>query len=115
VSYKWHAGKTDDDFDTPLGLNISSQLGDLAHALKLDLPYGDVPHDLFLSRYPYGHPRSIVTVFAEKVLPSVVHDHKRQGPRIIIGNSGSLRFDVVGVYRTLTDPLTTVQGPVRPQ
>lgn len=96
VTYKWHANKTDEDFDTPLGLNITSALGQLARELRIDTPFGTAPHDLFLTRHPYGHPRSVLTVFAEKVLPAVVRDEYRDGPRVIIGNAGSLRFDVVG-------------------
>lgn len=97
VTYKWHTGTTDDDFDTQLGLNISQSLDNLAHELKITRPFGVVPHDYFLHRHPYGHPRSVLTVFAEKVIPEVVCDRERHGhPRVVIGNAGSLRFDVVG-------------------
>jgi hypothetical protein len=110
VSYKWHTGTTDKNFHTGLGRNISGALTELSHALKLDRAYGKVPHDYFLSRHPYGHPRSILTVFAEKVLPEAVHDKKRKGPRVIIGNAGSLRFDVV--RRITKGPLKTSVSPL---
>ena len=34
-------------------------------------------------------------MFAEKVLPTAVVDKKRKGERVIIGNAGSVRFDLV--------------------
>lgn len=105
-TYQFHTGTTDYDFDTPLGLNISMALDNLATVLKLKKPFGTVPHDLFLARHPYGHPRSILTVFAEKVIPEVLHDDKRHGPRIVIGNAGSLRFDVFAGTFDRNDELT---------
>lgn len=95
VSYMWHTGTTHKNFDTHLGRNISDALANLFDELNLSKVFGDAPHDYFLTRHPYGHPRSIITVFEREVLPKALEDEKRQGhPRIIIGNAGSLRFDV---------------------
>lgn len=94
VSYQYHTGTDKDTFYTPLGRNISSALAQLAQDLKIDIPFGTVPHDYFLSRHPYGHPRSVLTLLADKILPEVLEDENRTGPRIIIGNAGTLRFDV---------------------
>ena len=65
--------------------------------LNISEPLGRAPHDLFLSRYPYGDERSVLTEWMGKVIPTTVRDPKRKGPRVFIAQSGSLRFNVVGV------------------
>lgn len=80
----------------PLGEEITTNLLYLAASLNVSTPLGTAPHDFFLSRYPQGHPNSVITEFAEKVLPAVVVDPGRRGTKkVIIGNTGTLRFDVV--------------------
>ncbi|CAK9780497.1 unnamed protein product [Cutaneotrichosporon oleaginosum] len=107
VSYRWHTGTTERSFNTALGLNISEALFTLASDLKLSRVYGDVPHDYFLTRHPYGHPRSIITVFERQILPEALEDEKRRDyPRIVIGNAGSLRFDVFKGTFDKNDELT---------
>ncbi|KAL7422991.1 hypothetical protein Q5752_002289 [Cryptotrichosporon argae] len=105
-TYKFHTNKTHDEFTTPLGWNITTSLLRLASELDISTPLGKVPHDLFLSRHPYGHPRSITTEFAEKVLPLAVVDEARKGDRVIIGNAGSLRFDIFQGRFDRNDELT---------
>lgn len=78
-----------------LGKDISTDLLALASHLNISASLGEAPQDYYLGRYPYGHQNSALTLFAEKILPAVVVDEKRKGKRVIIGNSGSLRFDVV--------------------
>jgi len=79
-------------------LNITTSLLRLASSLNISNPLGKSPHDYFLSRHEIGHPRHIVTLFGEDVLPSVLLDKERIGPRLIIANTGSLRFDLVSCY-----------------
>lgn len=95
VSYRWHTKKTEKNFDTQVGLQIFQGLEELAQELNLSSPIGTAPHNYFLDRHPYGHPRSVLTLFQDHVLPETVKDKHRDGPRIIIGNAGSLRFDLV--------------------
>ncbi|GMK53759.1 hypothetical protein CspeluHIS016_0103450 [Cutaneotrichosporon spelunceum] len=107
VTYRWHTGTTQRNFDTDLGRNISDALATLADKLKLSRVYGDVPHDYFLLRHPYGHPRSVITVFERDVIPQALQDEKRGAiPRIVIGNAGSLRFDVFKGSFDKNDELT---------
>lgn len=94
VSYRWHTGKTEKTFDTHGGLQISKGLEDLAQELNLSTTFGTAPHNYFLNRHPYGHPRSVLTLFQDHILPTTVKDKHRDGPRLIIGNAGSLRFDL---------------------
>ncbi len=98
-SYMFHSGHDAKTFDTPLGLNITASLLHLSSELNISLSLGRAPHDLFLSRYPYGHPRSILTEWTERVIPTTVRDPARIGPGLFITQAGSLRFDVVRSYK----------------
>ncbi|CAD6582218.1 MAG: hypothetical protein TREMPRED_003238 [Tremellales sp. Tagirdzhanova-0007] len=93
-SYIFHSRRHEDNFNTPLGVNITWALLSLASKLDISKPLGRAPHDLFLSRYAYGHPRSILTEWTQKVIPTTVQDPARQGARLLIAQAGSLRFDV---------------------
>lgn len=106
VTYKWHTGTNDTTFDTPMGRDISGSLGDLAYELHISESFGTVPHDLFLSRHPYNHPRSVISFFQDKVLPRALQDPIRKGPRLVVGNAGSLRFDVFKGTFDKNDELT---------
>lgn len=120
--YKYHSETTDHTFDTvgfplhtpiygrrkiklniqPLGLNITTSLLRLASSLNISKSLGKSPHDYFLSRHEIGHPRHIVSLFGSDVLPSVLLDKGRIGPRLIIANTGTLRFDLVSFWDLLT-------------
>jgi hypothetical protein len=77
----------------------------LALQLNISTPLGYAPKDLYLARYPYGHPQSALTHFAEHVLPKTLVDKERKGEkRVVIGNAGSLRFDLVRVAYQLDYP-----------
>lgn len=78
-----------------LGHEITTSLLRLASSLDISTPLGKAPHDLFLSRYPVGHPRHVATEFGDKVLPRVLVDKERAGERLFIANTGTLRFDLV--------------------
>jgi hypothetical protein len=80
----------------PLGSSITTNLLYLAASLNVSTPLGKAPHDFFLSRYPQGHAKHVITEFGDKVLPAVVIDEARKGQKkLIIGNTGTLRFDLV--------------------
>lgn len=80
----------------PIGRNITLELLRLSSELNISRPLGVAPKDLFLARYKYGHPNSVLTEWVKHVLPSTIIDRKRSAVnRTIIVQSGSLRFDVV--------------------
>jgi hypothetical protein len=106
----WHTNKTTDDFDLvsssprfpdatlttqPVGRNITLQLLQLASDLRISEPLGIAPKDLYLARYPYGHSHSILTEWAGNVLPATVYEKGRSETRLIITQTGSIRFDLV--------------------
>nr|XP_018262156.1 vacuolar protein [Kwoniella dejecticola CBS 10117]OBR84314.1 vacuolar protein [Kwoniella dejecticola CBS 10117] len=106
VSYQWHTNTSEKEFDLPIGRNISLALHDLAADLNISTPLGIAPHDYFLSRHPSGHPRSVLTLFSDQVLPRTIVDGERNGTRVIIGNAGSLRFDLFQGRFDRNDELT---------
>ncbi|WRT67957.1 uncharacterized protein IL334_004931 [Kwoniella shivajii] len=106
VSYKWHTNTSDDEFHLPIGQNISTVLRDLSASLNISTPLGIAPHDYFLNRHPYPHPRSVLTHFSDNVLPYTIQDEARNGTRVIIGNAGSLRFDLFAGRFDRNDELT---------
>ncbi|KIR36088.1 vacuolar protein [Cryptococcus deuterogattii CA1014] len=107
-SYKWHTNQTSDTFDTKEGRRISLSLQHLASSLNITESLGVSPHNYYLSRHPWGHPRSVLTLFSDKVLPKTVVDHEggKDQERIIIGNAGSLRFDLFQGVFDRNDELT---------
>jgi len=107
----WHTDTTADDFNLvsrvpgilrdlltlqPIGRNITQQLLKLASDLHISKPLGIAPQDFFLARYPYGHPSSILTEWGSNVLPATVQEEGRPVERLIITQTGSIRFDLVG-------------------
>ncbi|GFZ45016.1 hypothetical protein JCM24511_02742 [Saitozyma sp. JCM 24511] len=94
VAYSYHSNHSH-DFDTPLGQNITASLRNLASSLNISTPLGSAPDDYFLARYPFGHKNSVLTEWANNVLPTTLLDSKRKGPRVVIVNAGSLRADLL--------------------
>ncbi|WVN90586.1 uncharacterized protein L203_105826 [Cryptococcus depauperatus CBS 7841] len=111
VSYQWHTHTTEETFHTNLGRKISTSLSTLTSTLNITSPFGIAPHNYFLKRHPWGHPRSVLTLFSHKVLPNIVEDMDRgkgeKGQeRMIVGNAGSLRFDLFQGPFNKNDELT---------
>jgi len=79
----------------PIGRNITQQLLKLASDLHISKPLGIAPKDLFMARFPYGHPNSILTEWGLNVLPATVQEEGRSENRLIITQTGSIRFDLV--------------------
>lgn len=77
-------------------------------ALKLDHTYGCAPHDYWTNRAPFPSQESIFSWLQEEVLPDMVRDEERGDvPRIILTNTGALRFDIFEGPFT-TDTMYTV-------
>ncbi|WWD18629.1 hypothetical protein CI109_103082 [Kwoniella shandongensis] len=106
TTYKWHTNTSDETFHLPIGKNISLALAELATDLNVSTVLGIAPHDYFLNRHPYGHPRSVLTLFSDKVMPTTIKDKDRHGERIIISMGGSLRFDLFAGTFDRNDELT---------
>jgi hypothetical protein len=94
-SYYHHTGLNASTFHTPLGQNVTEQIHSARKSLNLDHTFGCAPRDLWTNRVPYPDPASIFTWLDSQVVPDQVVDAERGlRPRIIIGNTGAVRFDM---------------------
>ena len=94
-SFHHHTGLNSTTFPTAPGKNISSSIHKARKELKLDVKYGCAPQDYWMARTPYPHKDSIFTWLDSKVVPqTVVNPDRAENPRIIIGNTGAIRFDI---------------------
>lgn len=111
-TYKHHSKRQ--EFDTDLGLNISSALLDLAAEMDIRAPQGQAPHSFYLERYPLGHPSNIQTFAADHVFPETVIDPARKDkPRMVIVNGQTFRFDIYAGPFDRNDELTVCPFPNR--
>ncbi|CBQ68022.1 conserved hypothetical protein [Sporisorium reilianum SRZ2] len=82
---------------TKKGTFIRFIMDAIAEAWSLSRLHGVVPQDYYLDRVPYGDKASLLSLLAERVLPSVVRpaEKSRQHKQsLVLINSGSQRFDV---------------------
>ena len=94
-SFQHHTGLNSTSFPTDHGKNISSMIHRARRELDLDKRFGCAPQDYWMTRTPYPHKDSIFTWLDSQVVPEMVVDPKRADKsRIVIGNTGSMRFDI---------------------
>lgn len=94
-SFYQHTGLNESTFPTPHGLNVSHRIAQDRKALDLDHTFGCAPHTYWTNRAPFPNKYSIFSWLQEKVLPAMVRDEERSGvPRLVLTNSGALRFDI---------------------
>ena len=96
-SYFHHTGLNASTFPTPHGLNVSSQIRSAREKLKLDHSYGCAPQTFWTNRAPFPSDSSIFTLLKDRVFPDVVsQDDRAKVPRIVLTNTGAIRFDIFG-------------------
>ena len=94
-SFHHHTGLNKTTFPTPHGRNVSALISSARKALNLDNQFGCAPTDLWTNRAPYPSNDSIFTWLERRVLPGSILDTKRgERPRIVVANTGALRFDI---------------------
>ncbi|KAI9795624.1 MAG: hypothetical protein M1833_006945 [Piccolia ochrophora] len=94
-SFYHHTGLNDSTFPTPKGDNISRFISEARDNLELDTLHGCAPQNYWLNRAPYPSNDSILTLTGQQILPTMVVDESRKdSPRMILLNSGAIRFDV---------------------
>ncbi|KAK5939689.1 hypothetical protein PMZ80_008069 [Knufia obscura] len=89
-----HSNTTPSTFPTPLGLNTSRMITHARTALNLDQTFGCAPNTYWMSRTPYPSPTSIFTLLTEHIFPSIINPHRRNATRLILTNTGAIRFDI---------------------
>ena len=94
-SFHQHTSLDEKTFPTEHGSNVSSMIASAREALKLDKTFGCAPRDYWTNRAPYPSKHSIFSWLQEKVLPDTVLDVDRaKVPRIVLINTGAIRFDI---------------------
>jgi hypothetical protein len=94
-SYQHHSKKNETEFPTKEGRKVSEKITQIRKDLDLDSSYGCAPDNLWLNRAPYPGNNSILSWLDEHVLPEMVINKDRSDQaRMIIVNSGGVRFDL---------------------
>ena len=94
-SFYHHTGLNESTFSTPHGLNVSRQIAEDRKALDLDHLYGCAPRAYWTNRTPFPSVDSIFSWLQDEVLPMMINDEDRADlPRMVLTNSGALRFDI---------------------
>ena len=108
LTYEFHTSQQDDNFDTQQGQQITQGLQVLAVKFDIAYQYGLAPQDFTLSGAPYPSDDSLLSLFISKATPTAlsVNNTRANIPRLIIANSGSLRFDIYAGPFTKNDQLT---------
>ncbi|KAG7291749.1 hypothetical protein NEMBOFW57_001769 [Staphylotrichum longicolle] len=91
----YHTGLDATTFPTEHGRNVSAMITKARAAVDLDYAFGCAPKTLWMSRSPYPGGSSIYSWLEEEVLPDVaVNPHRKDVPRLVIVNTGAIRFDI---------------------
>ncbi|KAI8632840.1 Metallo-dependent phosphatase-like protein [Xylariaceae sp. FL1651] len=95
LGLQYHAGLDEASFPTDHGRNVSKMITDARKALDLDHRIGCSPRDLWMTRAKYPSDSSIFTWLENEVLPNaIVKQERADKPRLIILNTGAIRFDI---------------------
>lgn len=96
LTFAYHAtGSQDKTFDTPSGLQVTNTITNTRQKLNLTALYGCVPETYCVSCKAFGSPGNIFPVIQTALAATVVNPDRAKTPRLIIINSGSIRFDLV--------------------
>lgn len=95
LTFEYHAvGSQVKDFDYHSGLRVTEEVTDTRELLKTNTLYGCAPQSWCFSCVPYGDPGNIFTLVPVALGATVVNTARASTPRIIIANTGSIRFDL---------------------
>ncbi|KAK3991170.1 Metallo-dependent phosphatase-like protein [Cladorrhinum sp. PSN332] len=90
-----HTGLNGTTFPTEHGRNVSAMITKARKELELDYTFGCAPKDYWMTRSPYPSEDSIYTLLQKEVIPDVaVNPNRKDVPRLVIANTGAVRFDI---------------------
>jgi 2',3'-cyclic-nucleotide 2'-phosphodiesterase (5'-nucleotidase family) len=91
----YHTGLNATTFPTEHGRNVSAAITKARQELNLDYAFGCAPKTYWMTRSPYPGDDSIYSWLEEEVLPDVaVNPSRKDVPRLVIANTGAIRFDI---------------------
>ncbi|PGH28209.1 hypothetical protein AJ80_00099 [Polytolypa hystricis UAMH7299] len=107
LTFAYHATKSQDrTFDTPKGQTVTNDITKFRSDLNISKVYGCVPRTYCESCRPFGDEGNIFTLLETALAETVVNPSRADIPRLIIVNTGSIRFDLVQGPFTLDDSFT---------
>lgn len=96
LTFAYHAvGSQDSTFDYGSGLRVTKEITAARKQLNLTALYGCAPQTYCQSCRPFGSNGSIYGLIPTALAATVVNKSRADIPRLIIINTGSIRFDLV--------------------
>ncbi|MCJ1268414.1 hypothetical protein MMC22_008302 [Lobaria immixta] len=104
LTFDYHAvGSQDYTFDDYQGERITTEITAARKKLNLTSLYGCVPETYCVSCKPFGAEGNIYNLLSKALAATVINKQRAEIPRLIIINTGSIRFDLVKGPFTLDD------------
>lgn len=95
-TFEYHAaGSQVGAFETVKGLDVSANITATRHDLNLTSLYGCAPQTWCISCAPFLSNGSIFTLLTEALSATIINETRADNARIIILNTGSVRFDLI--------------------
>ncbi|TID23626.1 hypothetical protein E2P81_ATG03191 [Venturia nashicola] len=95
-TFAYHAnGSQDHTFDIQQGKAATAQISAQRQQLNLSTLYGCAPRTYCQFCKPFGDPGNIFSLLPLALSATVINQTRRETPRLIIGNTGGVRFDLV--------------------
>ncbi|KZT55537.1 hypothetical protein CALCODRAFT_437087 [Calocera cornea HHB12733] len=110
-TYQYHTRLREESFDTAAGLKLTNDIAELANKWNLHDVFGYAPQDWYLDRVDYPDKQSIMTLFLDEVLPTVMRlgaPERSHIPLLAIFNRGSIRYDIYHGAFTRNDQYTVL-------
>ncbi|KAH9989038.1 Ser/Thr protein phosphatase family protein [Xylariaceae sp. FL0662B] len=94
-SFEYHATTWHDHkFDYDNGLAVTAEITKYRKQLNLGDVYGCVPQDYCITCAPFNSSDNIFPLLSGALAQVVINETRRETPRYIISNTGSIRFDM---------------------
>lgn len=93
-SFKHHSKKNEKNFDTKIGNKVTDLVKETRNKLDLDTIIGHVKTNYYLDYVPLDNSKNIFHFLTNRVLPTLEYLGFSQDERIIIINTGSIRYDL---------------------
>ncbi|PGG98761.1 hypothetical protein GX51_06620 [Blastomyces parvus] len=108
LTFAYHAvGSQDPKFDTHLGKWVTGDITEFRKANNLSTVLACVPKTYCANCIPFGEEGNIYKLLATALSATVVNASRADKPRLIITNTGSIRFDLLKGPFTLDDAYIT--------
>ncbi|MCJ1440189.1 MAG: hypothetical protein MMC23_000672 [Stictis urceolatum] len=96
LTFAYHAvGSQSGTFDYQSGRRVTTEITQQRTKLNLTALYGCAPQTYCQFCKPFGDPDNIYTPLTKALSTIIVNEDRKETPRLIICNTGSVRFDLV--------------------